>query len=197
MKPVIATIIVCVPLLSFGADAPKDDPFYKIRSELNRRTNGAMLVATASASETDADRIEIQWSLDYDGPRPPLTILRPSLELATCSQTQVIVYARPAGGRPHEMILSSPLQHGKYWAPQGWFVTVEKGKTTTGVIPIRVSEIKAFFLKNWPDRFRESPPPEVRIQLVHRPTDRGGQYNLDAWTGELYSAVILVELKKW
>ena len=200
VKPVMAAIICCVPFLAVGADAPKRDPFYEIRSSLNRRTNGVKLVATASVSKTDAGTIEIKWSLDYEGPRPPLAILAPGLENATNGQTQVIVYAQVKEGKrvdAHEMTLRSPTQLDIFWVPKEWFLTVEKGKTAAGAIQICVSDIKKFFLNNWPERFKEGPPPEVRIQLVHKPTERGQEYALDAWTGELYSAVVPIELKKW
>ena len=183
-----------------AAGAPKQDPFYEIRSSLHRRTNGVRLVAAASVSGTDAGTIEIKWSLDYEGPRPPLVILAPGLENATNGQTQVLVYAQVKGGKradAHEMTLGSPVQLDIFWVPKDWFLTVEKGKTATGAIPIRVSDIRKFFVKNWPERFKEDPPPEVRIQMVHKPTERGQEYALDAWTGELYSAVVPIELRKW
>jgi len=124
-------------------------------------------------------------------------ILAPSLSLATNGQTEVIVYAQPKGGKPHQMSLPSPPQLDKPRVLTDWFLTVEKGKAAQGLIQIRVAEVKEFFLKNWPERFKEGPPPQVRIQLVHKPTERGQAHGLDAWTGELYSAVVLIELKKW
>ena len=197
MKPFIVAALFFVPLAACGADGTEDDSLYKARSSLSRRLNGAKLVATAAVSGADADKIEIRWSLDYEGPRPPLVILTPSLSLATDGQTEVIVYAQPKGGKPHEMRLRAPIQPDKFWVPKDWFLTVEKGKTAQGLIEVRVAEVKEFFVKNWPERFKEGPPPQVRIQLAHNPTERGQAHGLDAWTGELCSAVVLIELKTW
>ncbi len=41
------------------------------------------------------------------------------------------------------------------------------------------------------------PPARIRVQLEHKPSDRGARFTLDAWTGDLYTKVLEVELDKW
>jgi hypothetical protein len=60
-----------------------------------------------------------------------------------------------------------------------------------------LSGAKAHFLKHWPEEFDRQQAPPLWLQVRHQPHDRGIAHSLDAWTGELYSRVLRVPLKRW
>ena len=188
------TILVTCCLITIAAIATGDaggERFYKGRSYLHRRTNGAVLAATASVTNEPAQAITLSWTLDYTGPRQPFTILKPSLRLAT-GQTVAVFHT---GGKEYR--LASPFQHGKYASHKSWFLTLPKGEKARGEILVPVSQVKKYFLKHWPEAFDKQRPPDLRVQLVHKPHDRGVQHTLDAWTGDLYTSVLEVKLENW
>jgi hypothetical protein len=175
------------PIPARGGHAPVKR-FYEIRSGLHRRVNGALLSSKVKAT---SETTTLTWTLDYDGPRSPLTILRPSLEDATGGQTEVIVYAEGKNGWAHSRELRSPTQPGKYMSRKDWFVTVEKDKQISGTITISIPEARDFFREQWPDQF-DGTIAKLHVQLIHKPTDRGEAHGFDAWTGELHSRVLEV-----
>lgn len=89
--------------------------------------------------------------------------------------------------------------------PADIFLTVEKGKTASGVIRITLAEVKKQLLANYPAQFGDKPPAALYVQLFHHPLERGEHDGLDAWIAGtsttsglgLYSAPIKVELSKW
>ncbi|MCI0458422.1 MAG: hypothetical protein L0Z62_15770 [Gemmataceae bacterium] len=177
----------------------KNEDFYKGRSTLCKHVNGArlQLKVTTVPKEDDADEIRLHWTLDYDGLRPPLTILRPSLG-AWDGQTVLIWYAEGKDQRPYEyQVVSKILGAQGFVRPEKWqFVTVEKGKSVTETITYSAGRLFHYYTGTWPKQFGEAPP-TVHIQLWHKPYERAPDLNLDPWTGELHSTVVKVPLKKW
>jgi hypothetical protein len=79
-----------------------------------------------------------------------------------------------------------------------WFITVPAGTSAQGVLTISGSKLKDFLLTTYPGHFDPKEPPRLFVNLVHTPFDRGGDFNFDAWVGELsipYNAV--PALPKW
>ena len=190
-------VVLGIGTVADARDPIKSDEFFRLRSSVAVRTSGVLLEATAVRAKEDAkgDTIEIDWELDYTGRRPPLVILEPSLSRATAEQTVAVFYALGKNGKVHEVEMKSPHPVGfGFSTPAEWFATVEKGKTATGTLTLSARDAGARFKRLWPDQFDDTAP-EVRVQLMHNPKDRGG--DLDAWTGTLHSVVREVPLKKW
>lgn len=185
-----------------GQEAPdqakKNEDFYKGRSALGRRANGVRLqVATVAPAGDKGDEIRLDWTLDYEGPRPPLIILEPSLERDTGGQTVVVFYAESKDRRPHGYDMASPPNVGRgAFSPKNFFIAVEKGKQGSGAITVPIAKLREYYTKHWPAQFGDVVP-VLWVQLRHKPFDRGSGFDLDAWTGEVYSPVVKVPLPKW
>jgi len=162
--------------------------FFEGRSAIHRRVIGVLMTASISAT---SQTMKLTWALDYDGPRPPLTILKPSLENGSHGQTVVLVYAEGKYGGAFEQRLISPSAAGKYWSRKKWFATIKKGERASGEITISVPKARDYFRRHWPRHF-DGTTPKLHVQLVHKPWDRGEQHGFDAWTGELHSKVLEV-----
>ncbi|MCI0378015.1 MAG: hypothetical protein L0215_10435 [Gemmataceae bacterium] len=172
------------------------EEFYKRRDEQAKRWNGALLEATASiAKGKDGQELHIHWSIDYNGPRPPLTILEPSLTRPISIQTVVVFYAEFKDGKRYPFQFAAPSALGFRIPEAGWFVTAEKGKKATGTLILSLAKIKERYQFKHGDYSIGSPV--LRLQLEHSPSERGQAGELDAWTGTLYSKVVLVPLKGW
>ncbi|MBX9579893.1 MAG: hypothetical protein K2X87_06250 [Gemmataceae bacterium] len=57
----------------------------------NVRQSGAKLAIRKPtvAGEGDKRRFSVEWEFDYDGPRPPFTVLKPSFGQATAAGTKL------------------------------------------------------------------------------------------------------------
>src|SRR5205085_2769 len=137
-----------------------------------------------------------------DGPRPPFTVLKPTLERPTTGQTQLIVYYSNPDGSGSEMRLKSPQFPGPWIPSPGDFAKSETGKPVTGTIVARLVD-------PGPDGHPWHPgsPPTlpgflagktIYLQLEHTPVYRGEDCKppLDAWTGRLWSAPVAVTVGK-
>lgn len=211
--PLIAGPLACqeepkpVPKHASEAKSPKQksatkrkrkEPFEEHLAQLkklSKRVNGVLLSATAEAKN---DSIEIKWSLDYDGPRPPLIIQKPMYPGNTWYATKIHILVRGAKSEVRAVQFTAP--YGPGLPPpltKEDYVTVEKGKSTSGNMSLAVAEVKARLVKEFPALAGAMPPKEVFIQLEHSPTQRGEQFTVDAWTGRLHSLPSKVTLKKW
>lgn len=177
--------------------------FYEIRSARGKRFAGARLRAMISAvpKPKTADEIRIDWTLDYNGPRPPLIVLKPSLEtpgMSSVDKTVVLFYAEGKDGRIYQLELKTPAPFvGGLVGGVGkdTFLKIAKGKTATGTIRISARKVSAYYQNYWPKQFDFNTPPILRVQLLHQPYHRFGP--MDAWTGRLFTKMHKVELKKW
>jgi hypothetical protein len=190
-------LLALSPNASAGPDqAKKNKEFYEGRSTQSKRTCGVLLKGEVSvaAKPGAGDEIQIEWILDYTGPRPPLIILEPSLEKKTSGQTTAIFYAEGKDQKIYEFRLESPAPM-ILGGGDGSFLTVEKGKTATGKLKVSANLLLGDYKTHWPKAFAAGTPAVLHVQLLHKPYLRGN--DLDAWTGELYTAVLKVPLKKW
>lgn len=216
---ILATVIAMLPLACMdepkrmptdraGTKATQDekpeanpkpkDPFEEhlaLLKEVSQRTNGVLLTATAEIKD---DSIEIKWTLDYDGPRPPLIIQKPMYPGNARAATSIRIVAR--GVKPRVLSVQFVARRGGPGFPppltKDDYTTVEKGKTATGKTSLPVADVKARFIKDFPEHSGETPPKEVFVQLLHLPTERGEQFDYDAWTGGLYSLPVRLSMAK-
>jgi hypothetical protein len=150
------------------------------------------------------------WSIEYDGPRRPFTILKPdSIHWRGGRTTVKVWYARPDG-------MPGEFEYGLGGVPAGvvpskqkdWFSVAVDGKPVTGKIVMGNGAALLDYIGREP---RPGQPP-LWVQLEHAPTDRGdgieqvfnrvtghitegAPWSLDAWTGTLWSPVVEVALK--
>ncbi|MCI0378014.1 MAG: hypothetical protein L0215_10430 [Gemmataceae bacterium] len=204
MKPFLSTLsslclaggiwYVSIQLATCQEKASQE--FYKTCDELAKRWCGALLEATASiAKGKDGQELRIHWSIDYNGPRPPFTILEPSLTRAISNQTTVKFYAESKDGKRYAFEIAAPVPLGVSIPQPGWFVTAQKGEKATGTLVLSLARIKERYQHRHGDYSSESPV--LRFQLEHTPSARGQNGQLDAWTGQLFSKVVLVPIKHW
>src|SRR5262245_30017542 len=150
----------------------------RVRQGMHKRVNGALLDArTVSAGAV----LRVSWSLDYDGPRQPLTILEPSLTNYTVGQTELLIYALGHDGQRYYVAFASPSPPCYYFSPREHYVLVGKGASATGEVSVRAADIRAKFARQYPGKFGDRPPP-MAWQLIHKPHQRGEAFGLDAWT---------------
>ncbi|MFO0797452.1 MAG: hypothetical protein U0804_08230 [Gemmataceae bacterium] len=197
-----------------AADAPREVPaalakVFQERNQLHKRQTGALL--TITAKWVDDGRIEplirATWSIDYDGPRRPFTILKPGGgENAALlhfwyldSKGGVATCHTGWGGASYHK--EPPKQKSMY-------AISPDGKAVSGHLERGITSLRGGF-----GRYPKSGDPSLWAQLEHTPTDRGDGFErhfdpktgittkgagwtLDAWTGKLWSPVVeVVELK--
>jgi hypothetical protein len=179
---------------------------YKRNAHDSRRVNGVLLRATPVVESKDGPfLLRLRWTLDYTGPRPPLTILRPTLDQSTFGQTVVEVYAEGVDKKVYRLGLWSRSPPGDAFplTNREAFLKVEEGQPATGTITLFAGEITDAFPNEHPAAF-PARPREVNVRINHKPDDRGNNFRtveevsdgLDGWTGELYSPLTQVELRK-
>jgi hypothetical protein len=185
------------------------------RGQWSGKQNGVELaIKVKGVPNKEFTDIEVAWTLTYSGPRPPLIIVRPSLELTT-GQSTVFLYAAPKGKNyavlfavasareengfvidaygekkplpdlPKVGTLPHPDQFKLRTRTKDWFVTVPAGKSATGVLTVSGAKLKHHLLTSYPGEFDPKEPPRLFVSLVHTPLDRGEDFNLDAWVGWL------------
>jgi hypothetical protein len=170
--------ILCGPSLA------QDINFIKARDSVSLPSNGMRL--RVLSPQWKSSMLHIPWQLDYAGKRSTVAILRPTLEKATFGQTHLTIYCWTRTKGRHELNLDSPYMAGEYFADRSWFLNMQPKKPAKGVISLDMSDHWSSFTPPFPaDR-----PRQFWVQLTHKPTDRGGAYNLDAWTGSISSRMV-------
>jgi hypothetical protein len=111
--PAAIIILLATSMTVMGAAPPANPghPFPDLAEILGRsakRTNGALLQTTAQADEKE---LKIKWTIDYNGPRPPLTTLEPTLTELTFGQTVLRVYARGRDNKRYDILIASPASN--------------------------------------------------------------------------------------
>lgn len=198
------------------ADVPKskaaivfEETWLKRQAELCKRVGGVLLTSTA---RLDGENLRIDWTLDYDGPRPPLIMLKPMYPENSFGATYVRIIipdskrTLPTGMTPVSVLLN---QYGSrrpnksdVRAARDADITVKKGESATGTIAVPLTAVKGKLVEKKTLLDPEQLPLEVYVGLVHGPQLRGGEFGLDAWTysgnGDgLYSRPQRVVIKKW
>lgn len=189
-------------VLFAGDPAAQEKPspyagYFKDRGRMAARVNGLLLqVSIASNAEPKLALTKVDWKLDYTGKRSPCNVLEPSMNRATSGQTEIIVYAEGAGGL-RDVTVAARFTKCQYFAERAWFVSIPEGQAVTGSFEFDLTEAKELLLKRFPRDFRADKAPVLYIQVCHKPSDRGAGFDLDAWTGELWTPVIRLPLKQW
>jgi hypothetical protein len=118
-------------------------------------------------------------------------MLQPSLENLIGYQTVILCYLEDSDNRIHEIDIVGHILPTIYPpAPKEWFITVDKGQFGKGTITVELAVIRLRFANQC--KGNVGPLSKLRIQIQHQPYERG--FDLDAWTGQLWSPVILVRL---
>ncbi len=200
----IAIAAAVLPTALFTAPAdPLPESLAKLlkeRNDLAKRVNGALLEATAHVAKRDNEEVvQLEWSLSYDGPRPPLVVLPPIL---VCHPEHGILigFHRHACayfltvGRDGEAftlpITTEGFRDGRLPpAEEHEFVVVPAGEKATGILELPLSLVAKKFQQRWPQTFLGKTPWPLYVQFYYRPSDRGPG-DFDAWTGELFTKTI-------
>lgn len=185
-----------------------------------KRIGGVLLTSTA---RLDGENLRIDWTLHYDGPRPPLIILKPMYPENNFGATDVRILfpdpkrVRPTGITPVSVVLN---QFGSRWPDKtdprptrNAYITVKKGETATGTILVALTNVKQKLTEKKTLINQDQMPLEIYVHLIHRPALRGGEFGLDAWTvgplllngrrggpigvSELHSVPELIVIKNW
>jgi hypothetical protein len=200
-KPLITTCLLVLMQFAYtvlaeekGQARTESERAFEALNEMAKRTNGVLLKTTAElAKDKEGDKIKVSWTLDYDGPRPPLIILTP---YEGASQTCVFIYADGQDGSRYEFLMRAAPIAGVFAPGKEAFSTMEKGKALKGEYVIPLAKIRTFYQKNWPKQFGEKPP-KLFLRMNHQTSERGTQHKLDAWTGDLNSKVMEVSPAEW
>ncbi len=173
---VVACLIALPALAQFRAgggkvDPPKGDNGYDLNlmRKLYRPepVNGVLLQASVRIQpRQDADKIVLDWTLDYEGPRSPLIILEPSLEFTTRGQTVLMFLAKGKNGIVHAFDVASPnpdpfrspAMGSPSWAKKEWFVTIDKKKALTRSLDVSARKVRDHFTVYYPDQYEASAP---------------------------------------
>jgi hypothetical protein len=178
----------------------------KLLAKPGERSNGVRFKAkVVIEGRLKASNIRIVWTIDYNGPRPPLTILKPSLRYETSGQTWVRIFATGSDGKTRMMELTSPSLDPSYTSlpairlpEMDWFITVPQKKSfSDDSIVIKSSKLRNYFTTKFPKQYNGLKPPKITLQLFHNPEERGELHKLDAWTGFLYTDRMDVPLPRW
>jgi hypothetical protein len=164
----------------------------------------------------------VRWTLNYAGPRSRLIILKPTFPEYAGPQVNTaasrapfrtylgytfFTISIPEDGRQALTVvrlLQDRRIPGHEAVGNADFVTVEKGQSLSEIISLPASRLRAVLEKEWPRFNREKPPPRLYLQMHHLAGERGERIELspdhiglDAWTGDLESRLIRLELSKW
>lgn len=175
------------------AAPPARNPFSE-RFHKTKPTNGVSFATTAAV---EGEELTVRWCLGYVGQRSPAVVLAPTLTHGTVSQTALLVFGRDADGKVYRVEFVSPCNYGFNQPAREWFLTMPSNSCVEGVVKLPLEELRKAFVEEYPKQFGGWPPESLSCQLVHRPTDRGTAYDLDAWTGELVGGMAKFEVRQW
>jgi hypothetical protein len=181
------------------------------------RRNGVTFTVRANAPRMLGDKlIELFWTIEYSGPRSPLVIIKPQLDVTGGGQTMALFYAKPPGKDHARVYGMVSLVEWEPLVPDGgiclpfrqsfpgrkisrdWFLSVPSGKKVSGSIVVAVRPIKDFLMGRYPKEFDAKRTPTFFIDLSYTPFDRAEDLNLDAWTGDLTPGPLVVRgLPEW
>lgn len=208
-------LLLLAAFVSSGRAVADEELETLIRKEIesskkfSTRVNGVKLDATVEVIRPDdrgrakdrqkSDRSEaslaFHWTLDYDGPRQPLIILKPSLELPTNRQTTVEFIAFASNMADATFAIHSPTPRHPIALDQPFFMTVPAGTAARGTILVEAEAIKRRLKTERVQKRVQSTPAFLLARLRHCPFDRGRRNCLDAWTGELQTRLFLLSVE--
>jgi len=119
------------PLDPIPADRAKE--YFKDNPMYMGRHNGVLLEGQVSVeAKATPPEIRLKWTIDYNGPRQPLAILKPSITNPTGEQTAVVFGARGTDNQIYICVIKSQEAIGPYIAAKSYFITVPQGKKSLG-----------------------------------------------------------------
>jgi hypothetical protein len=175
----------------------RPDEVARNRQQLQKRNNGARLAITASEKLWFDDKtFTIDWTIDYNGPRHPFTILAPTLTFAVTDQTQLCIYSSDEYGSCQFAHIDAPFAWGVYKPSEECYATSVNEQPVSGKIQVKILEIDKELLRI--RKYGLERNEKIYFQLREHARSRGDLINksLDAWTGELWSNPVLVVIRK-
>lgn len=180
----------------------KDEDLFKIDRIIDNykkyagRKNGVLLQAKAEVKKEGAVVLLIHWSIDYAGPRFPLHILEPSLNVGSYNQTYLLFFPVDDKGISHPVAIHPGVHDGPSMASKEAFLSVKRGEVARGTIELPLTTVKNAVRLKHPEVFSKFAPLQLYVQLRHTPYERGDTWGLDAWTGKLQSELLRIPLER-
>lgn len=161
----------------------------------HKRSNGALLTIKA-ASEIDLENevIDIDWEIDYTGPRQPFIVSKLTLTTPLGHQTKLAVYCKGRDNEVKQLYFSASMPELLSPSKYGYIVS-ENNKPVRDKIQLETKNLLAEVQKKRGGQLvaRE----RLYFHLNFTPVYRGEAADppLDAWTGNLWSQPIAVIVK--
>lgn len=154
-----------------------------------------------------SNQIVVDWTVSYSGSRSPLIMLKPCL--SQCHRNGNTMLAILAAGKDNKkpwvlycVWFRSPVT--SFWLMPVWpapgkdcYLTAKPGHPAKGSLRVSTEQVRRHLLKRRPEAFDREVVPKAYVKLYHEPTERGEEYGLDAWTGELESNIVPLKLSQW
>ncbi|MFO0851299.1 MAG: hypothetical protein U0871_22495 [Gemmataceae bacterium] len=178
------------------------------RNTLHKRVYGARLtidphwVDHRGQAARGNPLLQIDWAIDYDGPRRPFIVLKPSLDGYPAAGQTFVRFWHPATDGTIQTFELRPIRpdNPRSYRNKDEFTVAEDGQTARGRLMYDAPKAREKL------GGQVQGVPRLWIQLQHAPKDRGSSspwgpgpreepWELDAWTGELWSPVAEVTWK--
>ncbi len=194
----VTLLLACSTGLSVAQDEkPKKETLAQLierrKGDSHTRFCGAQLTIKARFGKDNgfSQEVLIDWSITYNGPRPPFAIFKPTFEYPSNGETRLYVYYSGQNGEGRETFVESPAPDVGFPYSKNHFAISKDGKPVSGEVNIKFGQVEQdpWRLRR-PQAFEKNV--KVYVQLSHAPTQRGGD-ELDAWTGHLMSDVVEVK----
>lgn len=230
----IAGALICFPVSTAAQEKGKRpevkngkktdlDRLIEGQKEAAVRKNGVLLTGRVEikSEPRKGDLIILHWSLDYNGPRQPLNILKPTLARPAAGQTYVLFHFVDddgqiigPNGRPYLVAIHANHAPDTWWPfSKEDFLEIKKGETAKGALQVIYGhQLASLAREKWPQKFQRFPVGRLFVELRHNPDARGESVlirpvdfssqelgelvDLDAWTGQLQTDLLEIPLKK-
>jgi len=144
-------------------------------------------------------KVILEWSIKYDGPRPPLVILKPALERSgQPDETQITFFAVGKDGEFYAKTFSNPVSFSMWQPDKKDFINVEKNNTFSDKIVVPLDDIRDGFCLAAPENFNVLDSPSIiYVKMYLKTFARGEDLGLDAWTGGYETNLTSFKLTSW
>lgn len=170
-------------------------------SECPSQNGIALRIKAKQVLVKGSNQIVVDWKVTYNGPRSPLVMLKPCLRgCHRNGDTMLAIYVVGTDGEAHRVWFCSPAK--SFWlmpaAPgPGCYLAARPGQPASGCLRVSTEQVRRHLLKHRPKAFDKKLTPKAYAKLYHEPTERGEEYGLDAWTGQLESNLVPLKLERW
>lgn len=194
----VTLLLACSAGLSVAQDdKPKKETLAQLlerrKGDAHTRFCGAQLTIKARFGKDNglSQEVLIDWSIAYNGPRPPFTIFKPTFDYPSNGETRLYVYYSGQNGEGRETFVESPVPNVIPNYTKDFFSVSKDGKPVGGEVIVKFGTVEQDPLRlRRPQRIAKGV--DVYVKLSHAPSQRGGA-DLDAWTGHLMSNIVEVE----